>query len=65
MLMPINSEPALKLLEFNFDVFQNLAEQARSHGFAGMNRNNRSSSVRMLEKMVAAFDAQHDEPAAP
>jgi hypothetical protein len=65
MLMPKDSEPALELLKFHLDVGENLTEQAGADGFAGMNRNNCSSSVWMLQKVVAAFDAQHDEPTAP
>jgi hypothetical protein len=55
------SQPAFKFFKLNFHVLENFVEQTRSDDFTGMNGNNRSAPVRMLEEMMTAFDAQYDK----
>ena len=48
----------LKLLAIQIAITKNLGEQPRSNSFARVNRHNCRTAIRVMNKMMAAFDAK-------
>lgn len=60
--LPKSSEKRDEFLRAQPDVAKDLAHEARADGFAGMHRYDGGSAVGMLQKVMAAFDADILEP---